>query len=384
MQFNAIIGQEAIKNKLLSSFVKRRVAHTQLFLGPEGNGSLALAIAFGQYINCENRTETDSCGTCPSCIKYKHLAHPDLHFFFPTTTNDKVKKEPKSALFLNEWRNFLEKSNGYPTQKGWYGHIGVGNKQGTIYTRDASDFIQKLALKTYEAEYRVFIVWMPEKLHPSASNKLLKTFEEPPDKTLIFLIAERYELLLPTIRSRAQLVKVPGIDDDSLKQALVHSGQVGENQVKDIVMQANGNWNMAVEIAENLEETQTYFLQFRKWLRLCFKPGNYLELNTFNSELSRSGREKIKSFLGYGLETVHNSILVNSGQADLLKKSGDEYEFTQRIAPYINNNNQKEVYGLLNEAIYHIERNAHPGILFSDLSFKMNNLLKQGRKKIKK
>jgi len=384
MQFKSIIGQQEVKNKLLNSFVKKRVAHTQLFLGPEGNGSLALAIAFAQYINCENRTETDSCGTCPSCVKYRHLAHPDLYFFFPTTTNEKVKKEPKSELFLNEWRSYLENSHGYPTQNGWYEHIGVGNKQGTIYTRDASDFIQRLALKTYEAEYRVFIVWMAEKLHRQASNKLLKTFEEPPDKTLIFLIAERYELLLPTIRSRAQLVKIPRIDDESLKLALISRKQIPENQAGEIAMQASGNWNFASEIAENIEDTQTNFIRFRDWLRLCFKPGNHIELNSFNGELSRSGREKIKSFLNYGLETIHNSILVNSGQTNLLRKSGDEADFTQRFAPYINNTNQKEVYELLNQAIYHIERNAHPGILFSDLSFKMNSLLKKGRQNIKK
>ncbi|NOX87323.1 MAG: DNA polymerase III subunit delta, partial [Chlorobi bacterium] len=209
MQFKFIIGQQEVKEKLLNSFNKKRVAHTQLFLGPEGNGSLALAIAFAQYVNCRNRTEADSCGKCPSCLKFQKFAHPDLHFFFPTTTNDRVKKEPKSELFMEEWRNYLGNFESYPTQKGWYEAIRAGNKQGMIYVRDASSFIQHLALKAFESEYRTFIIWLPEKLHPAASNKLLKTFEEPPDNTLIFLIAERYELLLPTVRSRAQLVKVP-------------------------------------------------------------------------------------------------------------------------------------------------------------------------------
>ncbi len=379
MQFKSIIGQQEVKKKLLNSYNKKRVAHTQLFLGPEGNGGLALAIAFAQYVNCRNRTNTDSCGKCPSCVKFQHFAHPDLHFFFPTTTNEKIKKDPKSELFMEEWRNYLETCKSYPTQKGWYEHLGVGNKQGTIYVRDAGDFVRHLALKAFESEYRIFIIWMPEKLHPAASNKLLKTFEEPPDKTLIFLVAERYELLLPTVRSRAQLVKVPKISDLDMKQALTSLKGLPESQAGTIALQSGGNWNLAIEIAENFEDAQTNFIKFREWLRLCFKPGNYIQLYNFNSELSRIGREKVKSFLSYGLDTVHNSILVNSGQNDLLRKSEEEADFTRRFAPYINEANQKEVYELLNEAIYHIERNAHPGILLSDLSFKIHDLLKKGR-----
>ncbi len=384
MQFKSIIGQQEVKNKLLNTFNQKRVAHTQLFLGPEGNGSLALAIAFAQYVNCRNRTETDSCGTCPSCVKFQKFAHPDLHCFFPTTTNDKVKKDSKSELFLEEWRSYMETSESYPTQKGWYEYLGVGNKQGIIYVRDASDFIRHLSLKAFESDYRTFIIWMPEKLHPAASNKLLKTFEEPPDNTLIFLIAERYELLLPTVRSRAQLVKVPKISDEDIRQALMERKRLPEEQAATIALQAGGNWNLAVEIAENFEDAQSNFIKFREWLRLCFKPDNYIGLNNFNSELSRIGREKVKSFLSYGLDTIHNSILVNSGQDTLLRKSDEEAEFTRRFAPYINESNQKEVYELLNEAIYHIERNAHPGILLSDLSFKIHDLLKKGRQNMNK
>ncbi|NOX85416.1 MAG: hypothetical protein GXO86_05555, partial [Chlorobi bacterium] len=205
-----------------------------------------------------------------------------------------------------------------------------------------------------------------------------------PDNTLIFLIAERYELLLPTVRSRAQLVKVPKISDPDMKQALISLKGLPENQAGTIALQAGGNWNLAVEIAENFEDVQTNFIKFREWLRLCFKPDNYIQLYNFNSELSRIGREKVKSFLSYGLDTVHDSILVNSGQNELLRKSDEEADFTRRFAPYINQANQKEVYELLNEAIYHIERNAHPGILLSDLSFKIHDLLKKGRQNMNK
>jgi DNA polymerase-3 subunit delta' len=382
MQFKSIIGQKTVIKKLLTGIHENRVAHSQLFLGPEGCGSLALAIAFVQYINCSHRNETDSCGICPSCIKFQKFSHPDLHFYFPTTTNNSVKKDPKSQLFYNDWRGYLESCGAYPTQNGWYETLGVGNKQGTIYTRDASDISHEISLKPYEAEYKTFIIWLPERMHESASNKLLKTFEEPPAKTIFILVSERYELLLSTIRSRAQLIKVSKLTDDEIIEALYSRTEASEEIAKNIAMVANGNWNMALDIFENAEETQSNFILFRQWLRLCFRPGNYIELNKLNGELARIGRERQKRFLNYGLETIHSSILHNEGNSTKVKKSGEEFEFSQKFAPYINQDNQTEIYHLLNESIYHIERNAHGGILFSDLSFKMGDLLKKKKKQV--
>jgi len=232
MQFKQIIGQKKVIERLLSSYRENRVAHTQLFLGSEGTGAFALALAFAQYINCEQKQEGDSCGICLSCIKFKNFAHPDLHFFFPTTTNDKVKKDPKSELFLDEFREYLAKSDTYITQRGWYEHLKVGNKQGSIFVRDASDVIAKMSLKPYEAPYKIFIIWMAEKLNVATSNKLLKTFEEPPENTIIILTAERYELLLPTVRSRAQLIKVPKINTEDLEEALKDKLQLGNDRQK--------------------------------------------------------------------------------------------------------------------------------------------------------
>jgi DNA polymerase III subunit delta' len=382
MQFKSIIGQQATKNRLFSSLRENRVAHTQLFLGPEGSGSFALALAFVQYINCKNKTENDSCGVCPSCIKFEKYAHPDLHFFFPTTTNDKVKKDPKSLLFINEWRSYLESVDAYPTQNGWYEYLNVGNKQGTIYVRDASDIVQTVSVKPYEARYKTLFIWMAERLHESASNKLLKTFEEPPENTLIFIFAERYELLLPTVRSRAQLVKIDKLPDEAIIETLTARKNAEANLAHDIALIAGGNWNLAEEIYDNADETQEIFLRFRQWLRLCFRPGNFIELNKFNGDVARTGRESVKRFLAYGLEIIHNSILHNNGQSNKVKKAGDELEFSEKFAPYINSNNQTGIYTLLNEAIYHIERNAHAGILLSDLSFKIGDLLKKGSAKI--
>jgi DNA polymerase-3 subunit delta' len=309
-------------------------------------------------------------------VKFEKFSHPDLHFFFPTTTNDAVKKDPRSELFLSDWRDYLTGCHAYATQAGWYQKLKVGNKQGTIYTRDASDLVREISLKPYEAAYKVFIIWMAEKMHESASNKLLKTFEEPPEKTLIILLAEKYELLLPTVRSRAQLIKVQKLRDEEIAAELFATTQADEEEARDIAMLAGGNWNLALETYEHAEETQNNFMLFRKWLRLCFRPGNYLDLHALNGELARIGRERQKSFLNYGLETIHNSILHNQENAGFVNKSGEELDFSQKFAPYINEANQTDIYKLLNEAIYHVERNAHGAILFSDLSFKLGDLLR--------
>ena len=381
MQFKSIIGQQALINKLIASYNENRVAHTQLFLGNEGSGALAIAIAFAQFLNCTNKIDNDSCGECASCIKFEKLAHPDLHFYFPTATNPSIKKDPRSGLFLVEWRSYLSDSNAYISQKGWYEHLGIGNKQGYIRKDDANELIGKLSLKAYEAKFKIVIIWMVDRMNESASNKLLKTFEEPPDNTIIILIGERYEQLLPTVRSRAQLIKVPPLSDTDIIDQLKKEG-TEDGIAKDIAMLSNGNWNLAQEIINDAEETQSNFVNFRKWLRLCFQPKNYSELINFNQEISKLGREKQKSFLNYGLEVIHNTILQNHQNGNKIKKAGEELDFSKKFAPFINDSNRAEMYDALNKAIYHIERNAHAGILFSDLSFIVVGLINKGRRNI--
>ncbi len=383
MQFKSIIGQQSLINKLITAYNENRVAHTQLYLGNEGSGTLTIAIAFAQFLNCTNKTNNDSCGECSSCKKYEKLIHPDLHFYFPTATTSSVKKDPKSSLFLNEWRKYLTENNAYITQTGWYEQLGIGNKQGYIRKDDANEIIGKLSLKSYEAEYKVVIIWMVDRMNETSSNKLLKTYEEPPEKTLIILIGEKYEKLLATVRSRAQLFKVSKLTDADIASKLVQEG-IEENKAKDVALISNGNWNLAKEIINNAEETQQNFINFRKWLRLCFQPKDYSALIKFNQEMSKIGRERQKSFLNYGLEVIHNSILQNNNSGAVIKKAGEELDFAIKFSPFINQANQTEMYTALNQAIYHIERNAHPGILFSDLSFTIVDLIVNGRKQIAK
>lgn len=380
MKFSEVIGQQAVKERLRASIRENRVAHTQLFLGQEGSGALPLAIAFAQYLNCTNKQDGDSCGVCPSCVKYQKFAHPDLHFIFPTATTDKIKK-PQSELFQDEWLKFIQQCNGYVTQSAWYETLGVGNKQGTIYARDANEIIRLIGFKPYEAAFKVVVIFQAERLHVAASNKLLKSFEEPPDNTLIILVAERYELIIPTVRSRAQLVKVPQLKEAEMEKALLGKFPETMNGEKagELAAMAQGSWNLALELVEQTDESDFFFVKFRDWMRLCFRGNDYVALSGLIQELSRLGRERQKKFLRHGLQVIHNSLMINGKHESMTVARDAEMDYLQKFAPFVNAANQKEMYTLLNEAVYHVERNAHPGILFADLSFKLTELMQLGK-----
>ncbi len=385
MLFKEIIGQEEVKERLRKRVEENRVAHTQLFLGPEGSGNFALAVAFSQYLNCQNKQNGDSCGVCPSCIKYKSFVHPDLHFIFPTITSDSIK-QPKSEYYMDKWRDYLLKSGGYVTQSGWWDQIGLsGNKQGTIYVRDASDIIQILNVKPYEAPFKTVIIYLPEKLQLSASNKLLKTFEEPPRNSLILMVGERYELLLPTVRSRTQLVKVPKLKKEEIKEAIVRydGGKTDNLTLESIAVQARGNWNKALLLLENIEEEQFNFLKFREWMRSCFNPGNFVDLMNLSKQLAGLPREKQKRLLLYGMEVIHHALLTNTRLTNKVHAAGEEADYINKFSPFINEANRDKMYEMLNQAIYHLERNANANIIFGDLSIQFSILLARGRQKAK-
>jgi len=260
MLFKEIIGQEEIKKKLIKTVEENRISHAQLFSGPEGAGSLPLAIAYAQYISCEDRSGNDSCGTCHSCLKYSKLIHPDLHFILPVASTPKVK-EPLTDKFLEEWReSFLE--NPYLSPAEWYKAIGLENKQGFINVDESYEIIRKLSLKSYESEYKVVIIWLPEKMNKPKENKLLKIIEEPPSKTLFLMITENSTNILPTIYSRAQMIRIPKLEEKEILLALQQKYDFEEVNMKDAAHLADGNYLRALNILEKTEENKLHFEKF--------------------------------------------------------------------------------------------------------------------------
>ncbi len=375
MKFSEVIGQTDVKSRLIQSAKDGRVSHAQMFLGPSGSGKLALALAYAQFLNCTGRFGDDSCGVCPSCVKSARLIHPDIHFVYPTTTTKKVKKDPESKLFAEEWRQFVREGKAYVGLNQWYDFLGVENKQGTIFARDAAEVIRKLSFKAYEGKYKIIIFWMVEKLHISAANKLLKLLEEPPENTLFILIAEESDQILTTVKSRTFQVKVPRIADEALLAAMADYYQLRTADLKHIAMMAHGDWLEALRLYENAEDEKFHFHQYQQWMRLCFK-GNVPELIDFCAMIAGIGREKQKSFLAYGLQLFRNSILNNHHLQSLVRLPGEELEFTSKFSPFVNSGNMLQMAELMEEGIRQIERNAHPQILFMDTSLKMIKLLR--------
>ena len=376
MQFKDIIGQSAIKQRLIKSVKENHVSHAQLFLGPAGSGKLPLALAYAQYILCPNRTETDSCGVCPTCQKMQKLVHPDLHFVVPTATTKKVKSNPESDLFMEEWREYVTENQGYVDTSSWYTFLDVENKQGYISVRDAASLLHKLNMKSYEGDYKIAVIWMAEKMRVDTANKLLKLLEEPPEKTVFLLIAEDPEELLATIKSRTVLVKIPAIEASAIEAALQERLGCTPQQAHDAAMISEGDWLNACHSVKESEDRKFFFTTFQQWMRLCFR-GAYTELLDFAANIKTLGREKQKDLLDYGLRIVRNALLFNNNLAGIVMLPDDEKKFNANFAPFVKAANLEQIAELFEEAIRQIERNGYAPLIFTDVSFKMVGLLKK-------
>jgi DNA polymerase-3 subunit delta' len=371
VQFNQIIGQHFIKQKLIAMANTGRISHTQLFLGSEGSGNLALALAYAQYVNCLNPNTEDSCGTCSSCVKFQKLIHPDLHFTVPTISPYKQSKE-----ILVEWREaFL--ANPYISDFQWLQTIDSNaNKQGNITAEECRDIINRLGLTSYQAKFKTQIIWLPEYLHLSG-NILLKLLEEPPTGTLIILVANNTEKVLATILSRAQTIKIPKLKDEEIEEALIARHQCLPQKANDIARLADGDFNLAMMLIEM--DQDGYFNSYSSWMRFCFS-GKVGELQKWVDEMAGSGREYVKNFLGYTIQMMRAAFLLKYGEANLVRVNQTERQFLEKFSSFLNANNLGLILQNIDEAVVAVERNANLKILFLNLSLYIGRQLKQAQK----
>lgn len=375
MFFKDIIGQKEAKQRLIREVKEGKIAHARLFCGPEGIGKLPLAIAYARYLSCSNPTETDACGTCPNCIKFNKLAHPDLHFVFPV-----IKKKSKDAVsddFIAEWRELINQ-NPYFNLNMWLEEMGAENQQALIYVKESDEIIRKLSLKSSQGGYKIMIIWLPEKMNIECSNKLLKLLEEPPSQTVFLLVSEEPDTLLATIQSRTQRFNLYGIEEEDIVVRLQQQYGIQESDAISIAHRSEGNFLKALEEIHLNEENKIFFELFVNLMRLSYQR-KIREMKQWSETLASMGRERQKHFLTYCQRMIRENFIYNFHDPSLIYLNEEEKNFSSRFAPFINEYNVINIMYELSEAQRHIEQNVNARMVFFDFSLKMIVLLVQKR-----
>jgi len=379
MLFKDILGEKKVKTQLISSVQNNRISHAQLFIGPEGNNKLALALAYAQYINCEQKLDEDSCGLCSSCIKYKTFSHPDLLLVFPVIKSSNYK-QPISQQFASQWKELVTE-NIYLNLGDWISFFDADNKsgqQGAIYIHEAEYLQRKVALKNYEAKYRVILIWMPEKMNTATANKLLKLLEEPPKGTIFLLVAEKADQLLPTILSRLQMIKTTKIDEKIGAAFLQEKHQITIEKAMQLLNLTGGSMGKTIKIITK-EDSLNYLQEFGAWMRMCYKI-DIQEMIYWTDAIAQRGRNHQKILLSYAIRMIRECLLYNFANKNLLRINENEEVFMKNFASFIHEENSIEIIEKLEESIRNINRNANAKIIFFELSLQFVKLLKVKRK----
>ncbi len=394
MLLKEVPGHAAAKERFVNAVKEGRVSHALLISGVAGSCGLPLALAFAQFLTCEKTRPSsvfaepdmfgevaefvfpdDSCGVCPSCLKNQKMVHPDVHYSMPTVKEK--EKEARSSNYLDEFRSAVI-ADPYLDLNDWMIYLGVENKQGFISVDESAEILRKLQLKSFEAPYKILIMWMPEKMRVDSANKLLKVLEEPPESTIFFLVTENRDQLLPTILSRTQMIKANRLTDAEIIEALKVQKGISEGDAKTMAHLADGNYHLALSLTSTELPEKSAEETFLDWMRLCFAPMKTLpKLYTWIDATAKSGREKQKQLLLTCIQIIRECMMVNVGPQEMVRMDDQQFSSIKNFLPFVHEGNIHAMIKELNDAIYHIERNANPKILFLDLSFRLSSLLKK-------
>jgi len=374
MFFKDVTGCRELKENLLQIAGRERVPHSILFTGRQGTGALALAIAFAQYLNCGNRQPEDACGECSQCRKYARLEHPDLHFVFPVARKKEGPREPVSDDYITMWRQAVLE-NHYLSLYMWLEAMGVENKQGFISRNESVQILKKLALKSFEARYKVMVIWMAEKMNPHAAGTLLKILEEPPPGTVFLLIAEDTDQILPTILSRTQIFRVPGLDRDLTESIMTDMGVDDPARAERLLRLSEGSHLKLQELVNEDDQATYNFSMFVQFMRLCYVP-DFVGVTKWTEEMAARGRERQKHFLNDALRLIRGNFILNieAGDMDLLTE--EEKEWSAKFSQFIHQGNIFSLCDEFSRASVHIEHNGYSRLVLFDLAIKTARLLK--------
>ena len=375
MRFADIIGQEQLKRHLAESIDKGRISHAQLLSGEAGVGTLPLALAYAQYLNCQNRHNGDSCGECPSCVKMQQLAHPDLHFVFPVNKQGKKSGEVVlSGEFMEQWREIVSKTAGYFTRQQWNDMLDLGKTlKAMISAREADEIIRRLSFKSFESEYKIMIIWQAESMNDEAANKILKILEEPWEKTIFLLITERKDLLLPTIISRTQEVAVPRL---AVEDLIPLAGCDDKLQAANMARLAEGNVIEMQRIVGGGDDTLRHecFDLFCRLMRLSYND-KHLELMEWADEVATLPREQQRTLLIHSARLLRESYMLHAGLGSISYLWGEEADFCNKFAPFIGNQNVEFIIEQIELAMRQVSQNGNSRIIFTHFALAVSKTI---------
>lgn len=374
MQFSEIIGHDETKQLLLRAVQTNHLAHALLFDGPLGSANLALALALAQYINCEDKQESDACGLCASCVKIQKLVHPDLHMVFPVAN---LAKGKTSEAYLTDWRKFLLEQP-YRTLPDWLETVGADNKQGNISAEEARSILQTLSLKAYEGAYKIMLIWLPELMNITSANALLKVLEEPPAQTLFLLVTNQSDKLLITILSRTQRVAVRSFTDEEVATHLRQHLNLDETTARRVAYLADGDLSVGLKLGQQAEGGASASDQhpwFAEWMRMCYRQ-DLLGLVKQADLFDGFSKEKQKGLLDYSIRLYRDLFLWQQGAGALLRLPDDELAFVKNFAKVLTISHIEHIVADLNESAYHLERNARAKMIMLDMSLTFSRLIK--------
>ena len=382
MRFCDVKGHAELKRRLAAGIDGGRISHAQLFVGAAGSGTLALALAYTQYLHCTNRHDGDSCGECPSCRQIEKLAHPDLHLVFPV---NKQGKKPTNGLvatdFINEFRELFERTGGYFSVQQWYDMLDLGKTlKGAIAVREAEEIIRKLSFKSFASKYKTTLIWLPETMNERAANMILKILEEPWEDTIFILVAEQTDKILGTILSRTQEVTVPRLSSEDLMEEIRNSGITDEVEMRNVARLSCGDLLQLRQILSGEEDEikSENFNLFRTMMRHCYL-NKHLELLIWADEVAALSRERQMGLMADFARLLREAYITHAGVGGASYLWGDEAEFCSKFSPYIGSENIEPIVELLEEALRRLRQNGDPRIVFSYFALATSRYINFGK-----
>ena len=373
MRFSDILGNRQAVDHVRRLIDNGHLPHALLLHGQPGVPKLALARAIAQYLHCTNRHDGEPCGQCPSCHQHQSMNNTDTFFSFPY-----LKKKSEDTIcddFMPEWKEFLSDCPVMEDYQHWLNLLKNDNAQPLILAKESESIVRKMSLTTMSGQYKVLIMWLPEKMKEECANKLLKLIEEPYDDCKFILVSDNAQDILTTIYSRVQRIELKRLSVDEVAQYIAETYHIDPKDALALAAPADGNVNEAVNALRRDNENHVFHEYFIELMRMAYSR-NLPRLKKWSENVADMKREKARRFLSYCARQVRENFFYNLHNPSLNYLTHEEEQFSMRFAPFITEQNVERLYNEFNRASSDIQGNGNAKIVLFDLAVHTTILIK--------